>query len=193
MDMLDIAGKFRFQRTIAEAHGFAVIPVAVERLGAVLQSITHLYMQFGHQLTDIGFGIFGVEVKDPLAVFVGGFPVAILQIHERAFEQRRSAVLRGGGFPHDDRFFCCRCGIARLQHLADAANEVLNEADLGHVVGLQNGKRFGEIIGVHVPIAGEQQPVPILLHQRKEPAPFVLYPHSIEVFGSGADNHHDSG
>ena len=101
-------------------------------------------------------GILGVLVQDPLTVFVGAGPIPVFQEHEGPFQQRRCA---GAGRLLDDDLLpglVLGFGLRPVQHLVDAADQVLDKADLGHIVGLEHGQGFGEIVGVHVPITGQQ-------------------------------------
>ena len=100
-------------------------------------------------------------------------------------------VCAAGRLLHYD---CLLHSLFRLvlpQHLLDAPKEVLHEADLRHVVALQNAKLLRQIIGVHVLITWQQQPGAVLLYEREESAPFVLNPYSVEMLCLFAHNHHD--
>lgn len=79
------------------------------------------------------------------------------------------------------------------KHFPDATDQILHEADLGHIVGLQDAELFRQVVGVHILIAGKKQLATILAHHSKEAAPLVLDPDSVEILRLGADGDHDLG
>ena len=68
-----------------------------------------------------------------------------------------------------------------------------SKADLAHILALQGGQLLRQVVGVHIPVAGDQQAAAVILHQRQIPAPFVLHPHGVEIFRLGAHYQHHLG
>ena len=176
------------QPVITKPNGLLEIGAGMERLGAILQCLLLCDLHFRHQLAQIGLSALGIQIQHLFAIFVGTAPVPVLQEHEGTLQQRCNIGSRGGivhhhGFFHDLRLF------VRIQHLGYTTDQVLNKADLRHVIGLQHGQLLRQIIRIHAPVAGQQQLVVILLHHGQEPAPLVFHPNGVQVFRLGA--HHD--
>ena len=68
--------------------------------------------------------------------------------------------------------------------------QVLDEADLPHILRLKHRQLFRDVVGIHIPVAGDQQFLAVFLHQREEAAPLVAHPHRLEVFPLGTDHQH---
>ena len=80
--------------------------------------------------------------------------------------------------------------MIHIQHLFDTAKQILYKANFTHILTLQDSQFIGEVIGIHITVAGDKQTLAILNHQGQIATPFVLYPHSIEVFRLAADDNH---
>ena len=137
-----------------------------------------------------------VHVQNTVIVTLGLSPLSVRQCHLAALEQGvyigpAAALLYDNGLL--DRlmldFFGSVCG----EHLADAADKVLNKADFAHVIAHQHRKLLRQVVWVHVPVAGNEQLSLVLAHHGKKTAPLVLDPDGVEVFSAGANSHHDLG
>ena len=92
-----------------------------------------------------------------------------------------------------DRFGHSLLRLCRVHDLFDAANEILNEADLAHVLTLQHTELLGHIIRIHIAVAGDEQTAAVGAHERKIPAPLVFHPDRVQIFRLRADHNHDLG
>ena len=128
-------------------------------------------------------------IENLLAEIFRAREISVFEEHKGTFQQRRCVavflLLHHNGLP--DSFLCFTC----VKYLIHAAREVLNKADLAHVIRLQYGQRFRQIVRVHIAIAREKELRPILSHQREEAAPFILDPDGIDVFSGGGHDDHD--
>ena len=70
-------------------------------------------------------------------------------------------------------------------------DQILQESDLAHIVGLQHAQLLRQVIGIHVPIAGQKELAAVLLHQRQETAPFVLDPDGVKMRRLRTHRDHD--
>ena len=92
---------------------------------------------------------------------------------------------------YHDRLLDSLLRLACVEHLFDAANQVLHEADLAHVLTLQHAEFFRHIIRVHVAVAGDEQAAAVGAHERQIPAPLVFDPDGVQIFRLRADHDHD--
>ena len=133
----------------------------------------------GEEFAQPRLGALGVHVQHAVKELVRRLPVAIVQRHVAAFEQRVAG--NAARRLHDHRLRRLR-RRALAQQLFHAAHQILHRAQLAHVLPLQVGKFLRHVVGVHALVAGDQ----VLLLPRgdegEEAAPFVLYPHGVEVF-----------
>ena len=161
------------------SQAFALADKGLQRFASLLRQ----------RLAKISLCVAGVIVQHFLKEAVGLGPIAVLQRHASALHQSsRLAAL--AALLHYHSLLYGGLLIA-IQHLFHAADQVLDKADLPHVIGLQYTQLLRQVIGVHIPVAGEQQLGAVLLHQRQEAAPLVLHPHGIEILRLGAHCHHD--
>ena len=87
------------------------------------------------------------------------------------------------------RLFLLR--LVGVEHLVHAANQVLDETNLAHVIAHKHGELFGHIVGIHIAVAGDEELRLIFAHHGKEAAPLVLDPYGVEVLRARADDDHD--
>ena len=78
-----------------------------------------------------------------------------------------------------------------VEHLVHATDQVLDEANLAHVIAHKHGELFGHIVGIHIAVAGDEELRFILAHHGKEAAPLVLDPYGVEIFSARPDDDHD--
>ena len=187
-DGLVPARQLRLQRLVGEAQGLLVMAVGRKGPGLPGQVGLAAHMQLGHQLAQIGAGVLEVQVQRLLAELVRLAPLAVLQSHER---------------PPQQGLHVGRCAIALHHHggrglrglrpgqFADAVDQILHEAQLAHVLGLQVTEFLRQVVGIHVPVGRDEGLVRPGADQRKEAAPLVLHPHGVEVLRLGAQHHHD--
>ena len=90
-----------------------------------------------------------------------------------------------------DRFFRSLLRLCRVDHLFDAADQILHEANLAHVIALQHRQCLRQIIRIHIAVARQKQLAPILFHHGQESAPFVLDPNGVKMLRLRADHDHD--
>ena len=164
--------------------GCAVVPLGPGLDGRLLFA--------GQELAHVGLGHLRVQVQRLLEEISRALPLAVRQGHFAPLDQRGQAGVRhrrgGRGLLHD--YLRLHRRLLRVQHLADASQQILHEADFAHVLALQGRQLVGQVVGIHVPVAGDQQPLAILRHQGQVAAPLVLHPHGIEVLRLAADDHH---
>ena len=189
IDIADAAAQLVGQRVVGKAQGFFVISVPVKGRGAVAQSCLCPDAQLGHQLAEIGAGALRLEVEHLLAVGVGLVPLAVLEEHERPLEQRRAPRLRHG------RLGLRRGGLRRFGcgELLDAADQILHEAQLGHILRLQMRKFVGQVVGVHVAVGRNEHLFRAVFDEREVTAPLVLDPDGVEILRPRAQHDHDLG
>ena len=136
-----------------------------------------------------------VLIQDLLKKFVSLTPLAVLQRHIAALEQRLH-VAAALVMYHDgllDRFFRSLLRLARVDHFFDATDQILHEADLAHIIALQHRQRLRQIIRVHIAVARQEQLAPIFFHHGQEAAPFVFDPDGVKMLRLRADHDHDFG
>ena len=150
-DVGDIVLQRVAKRLVAEPHHLLVVVGLVKRLLLVRQCLLPADVQFRHQLAQIRLRVFGVEVKHLFAVLVGTAPIAVLQEDEGAFQQGRSV---GGSLLYHHGFF--GRGLVGFRQLLDAADQILHEAQLRHILRLQMGKLLWQIVGIHIAVGGDQ-------------------------------------
>ena len=92
-----------------------------------------------------------------------------------------------------DRFGHSLLRLCRVHDLLDAADEILNEADLAHILTLQHTELLGHIIRVHIAVTGDEQTAAVGAHERKVAAPFIFDPDGVQIFRLRADHNHDLG
>ena len=147
----------------------------------------------GEELAHIGLRGLRVQIERLLKERVCLLHLAVRQRHLAPLEQRDQVGIRrrcGSGCG-------LRCRSPRplglpvhVQYLPDAPQQVLHEADSAHVLALQRGQLLGQVVGIHAAVAGDQQALSVLGHQRQVAAPLVFDPHGIEVLRPAADDHH---
>ena len=154
----------------------------------VLQILLFANLQLRHQLAQPGARVLRLEVQRLFAELVRLGKIAVLQRHECPPHQRRSAGRRGG-----HRLLYDGLGFRRFlrRQLLDAANQILHESQLAHILRLQMGELLWQVVGVHVAVGGHQHLVRTVFDQRQVAAPLVLHPHSVEVPRLRAQHHHD--
>ncbi len=149
--------------------------------------IRHFF--FGEELSDIRFGAFRVKIQRFFEKAVRLSPIMILQRHVAALYLlvRRCvpAVL------NDNGLFDALLRLAVGKELLYAADEILHEAELGHVLRHQMRKLLRQIVGVHIAICGDERFLRAVLNKREIAAPFVFDPYGVEVFRLRAENDHD--
>ena len=87
------------------------------------------------------------------------------------------------------RFFFL--GLIGIENFVHAADQVLDEANLAHVVAHQHSELFGHVVGIHITVAGDEELRLVLAHHGKEAAPLVLDPYGVEVLRARTDDDHD--
>ena len=133
-------------------------------------------------------GVFGVEVKNLFTVLVGTAPIAVLQEDEGSFQQGRGV---GGRLLYHHRF--ADGGSVAFRQLLNAADQILHEAQLGHILRLQMGKLLRKVVGVHIAVGGDQHFLRTTPDQRQIAAPLVFHPNGVEVLRLRTQHHHDLG
>ena len=145
------------------------------------------------KLAHIRFGVLRVKVQCLFKELIGLSPLVIDERHVAALNQSGQVRIhhrrggRGGLLDNNLRLFGL---LLRAQHLLNAAQQILHEADFAHILALQVGKLLRQIIRIHAAIAGNQQTLAVIFHQREIAAPFVLDPDGVEIFRLAADDHH---
>ena len=167
------------------------LPVAAH-VHAVIQRAKVAFLataRFSAHLAHVGFGALRVNVQHAVVVFARTRGVAVLQEQRGTLEQARHA--RRIGF-HRRSLHAHPLRRARrlLHHLLHPAQQVLHEADFAHVLTLQHRQFFRQVVRIHIPIARNQQPLVVVLHQRQIAAPLVFHPHGVKVLRTAADNDH---
>ena len=148
---------------------------------------------FRQELAHVRFGVLRVKVQCLFKELIGLSPLVIDERHVAALNQSGQVRIhhrrggRGRLLDNNLRLFGL---LLRAQHLLNAAQQILHEADFAHILALQVGKLLRQIIRVHAAIAGNQQTLAVIFHQREIAAPFVLDPDSVEIFRLAADDHH---
>ena len=168
-----------------------LLPVAAH-VHAVIQRAKVAFLaaaRFGAHLAHVGLGALRVNVQHAVVVFARTRGVAVLQEQRGTLEQARHA--RRIGF-HRRSLHAHHLRRARrlLHHLLHPAQQVLHEADFAHVLTLQHRQFFRQVVRIHIPIARNQQPLVVMLHQRQIAAPLVFHPHGVKVLRTAADNDH---
>ena len=168
-----------------------LLPVAAH-VHAVIQRAKVAFLaaaRFSAHLAHVGFGALRVNVQHAVVVFARTRGVAVLQEQRGTLEQARHA--RRIGF-HRRSLHAHPLRRARrlLHHLLNPAQQVLHEADFAHVLTLQHRQFFRQVVRIHIPIARNQQPLVVVLHQRQIAAPLVFHPHGVEVLRTAADDDH---
>ena len=191
IDIRDHPPQLPCQLLIREAQGFGIVRVPVEWLRLILQLLLPGHMQRRHQLAHIRPGVLRGNVQHALAVLVRALPVPVLQEQGNAAQQglRGGGGGLGGGGDRGDRGGGGGL-LLRAHHLPDAAHQILHKADAAHVIALQHRQLVGHVVGIHVPVAGDQQTAAVVLHQRVEAAPLVAHPHGVQVLGLRSHHHH---
>ncbi len=144
-------------------------------------------LSLGQHLSPIGLCALGVHIQCLFKKIISLFPLLILQGYLATLK------LNGNFIPF------LRLGILFLllficvQNLGYAPDQILNKADFTHIIRLENRKLFRQIVRIHIPVTGYQQPFPVLLHQSQITAPFIFYPCRIEIFRSCPHYQHNSG
>ena len=168
-----------------------LLPVAAH-VHAVIQRAKVAFLaaaRFSAHLAHVGLGALRVDVQHAVVVFARTRGVAVLQEQRGTLEQARHA--RRIGF-HRRSLHAHPLRRARrlLHHLLHPAQQILHEADFAHVLTLQHRQFFRQVVRIHIPIARNQQPLVVVLHQRQIAAPLVFHPHGVKVLRLAADNDH---
>ena len=143
-------------------------------------------------LRRVGRSVFGINIQHTLDILLRAVKIAVLHEQVCALHQAvnpRCHAARGGLYHLPNRPGCFRL-IARIHHLLHPAQQVLHEADFAHVLTLQHRQFFRQVVRIHIPIARNQQPLVVVLHQRQIAAPLVFHPHGVKVLRTAADNDH---
>ena len=186
--VIHITCKGGFQLFIGKTPNLLIVVPAVKRILAVFKIALLAATQFCHELTEIGFGAFGVDIQHFFAVFVGRIPVAVLQEHKCTFQKRRSIGISTA----DYRFFDNGCfWRVCLSNLLNAADEILHKTEFRHILRLQMRKFLRQVIRIHVAVCGNENLLGSVFNKRKITAPFIFHPYGIEVFLSCAEHDHD--
>ena len=90
-----------------------------------------------------------------------------------------------------DRFLGSLLRLARVDHFFDAADQILHEADLAHIIALQHRQCLRQVVRVHIAVARQKQLASVLFHHGQESAPFVLDPNGVKMLRLRADHDHD--
>ena len=189
IDVLNIAAHFVFKSFIAETQYFDIIPAVIKRLCTVRQLLAVSHLQFHHQFTEICVGVFRINIQYFFAINVGVLPLSVLKKKKNSFQKRS------------------RCGIASVYHhrflydggrsicgndFLDAADKILHKAELRHILRLQMRKFLRQVVGIHIPVGGDQYLFAAgMLHKCEIAAPLVLYPHSVEMLRLRTEHDHD--
>ena len=178
---------------VCKAEGFLPVRVVfilegrISQTGFLADAECHAY------LCCIGRCKLGINVQYAIQVFCGTVKIAVL--HEQIGALHQAADTRcntssGVGLHH----LLHHLGLLRLlvgiKYLLDAAEQILHETDLAHVLALEGGQLLRQVVGIHAAIARDQQALPVLCHQGQVAAPLVLHPHGVEVLRPAADDHH---
>ena len=157
----------------------------------------HGFIQSGHpQLTQkfpfIGLRILRILIQRPVKISGSLGKVPILQVNFAPLEQRRriAALHLLHHRLMDHRLMHRLVLAAQLHH---APGQILQPAQLAHVLGLQIAEFLGNIVGINALVAGDQRLLPVRFHHVQEPAPFVFHPHRIKIFIIRADGQHHPG
>ena len=190
VDVGDMADEGVGQRRVTEAHSLLEAAAAVKGLGAVGEPGLLSDVQLRHQLSEIRLRVSRIGIQNPLTIFICTLPVAVLQKHKGAIQQCRQICIAAA---HDHTLLDRRLGRVRLRDLLDAADQVLHEAELRHILFLQMGKLVRQIIGVHVAVGGDERLFRAVFDECKIAAPLILHPHGVEILRPRAQHHHDLG
>ena len=201
--LLDVFPGFRcialvdsFLLRVGESQGF--LPVGIVFIQERRFSQTGLCSNSERRayLGRVGLGILGVQVQDTVDILRRALKVAVLHEQAGALHQADGSRSSEGGRGALDRLLYhpgrlrLFLGIENLPHTAD---QVLHKADLAHVLALQAAQLVRQVIGIHIPVAGDQQPLAVVRHQNQIAAPLVLHPHRIEILRLRANDHHHPG
>ena len=186
--MRDIAAHFGFQFLVAETENLSIILLIIKRFGAISKLLAVSYLQIGHQFTEVSDCVPGIDIEYLFTINVGILPFAVLQEKKNSFQKRSYICIAPGA----DRFLNCLLRFVRFSDLLYAADQILHEAEPGHVLRLQMGKLFRQIVRIHITVGRNQDFLPVaLFDQRQKTAPLVLDPDSIEILRFGPKYYHD--
>ena len=184
-----ISAHFGLELLVAEAQYLSIVLSAVKRLGAIRQLPAGPHLQVCHQLAEISLRVPRVDIENFFAIDVCVLPFAVFKEKERSFKKRGNVSVSRAD---DNGFFDSRLRFIRLGNLLDAADKILHEAELRHVLCLQMRKLFRKIVGIHIAVSGDQHLLAAaLLDERKVAAPFVLDPYRLEMLWLRAEYYHD--
>ena len=128
-------GDIALQRTakclVAEADDFSEIIAVIKRFITIGKLLLFSDPQIRHQLSQIRLRALWIDIQHLFAILVGIAPIAVLQEDEGAFQQGRGV---GGSLLYHHGFF--GRGLVGFRQLLDATDQVLHEAQLGHILRL---------------------------------------------------------
>ena len=195
--------RFQIARHSVTLHGSVyagfVRLLRCQTLGGCLtcpaQPLLHIILQgflpvSRHELSHIRLGTFGIQIQDLFKEAVRFLPFSVLQRHIAPLQQR-GRVGAAGVLLHDHSLLHRFRLFVGIEHLAYTVDQILQEADLAHIVGLQHAQLLRQVIGIHVPIAGQKELAAVLLHQRQETAPLVLDPDGVKMRRLRTHRDHD--
>ena len=188
--MVNITSQGRGKSIIAEADCFLIVVAAVKGLFAVGKVSLPVYPQLRHQFSDISLRVFRVLIENLFTEVVSSAPLPVLKEHKGAFQQRCNI----GCAPDNDRLLHSCLWLVRTCDFLDATYQILHKTELGHILRLQVGKLFRQIVRIHVPKCGNQDFFPATrLHKRQIPTPLVFHPDGVEVLRFCTEHNHDLG
>ena len=190
VDMGDIAFQCFNQLRLGKAQNFIIVAAAVKRLSAILQVLHAARTALRHELAEIRPRVLRILIQHLFAVFVRLAPVAVLEEHESSLQKRIYVYIAADS----NRLFDLRLGRAGRNNLLNAADKILHEAELRHILRLQVRKLLRQVVGIHVLICGNEHLFAVaVLDERKISRPLVFHPHGVEILGLCAEHYHDLG
>ena len=148
--------KLCFKFITSKLQCLLIIPATVKR-SPFFQIVAFFDFQLRHQLAEICLCVFGVDIKRFFAVFVRTAPVAVLKEYKRALYKGICRRVAGGNGRGGLSFWSSRLRLVLDNDLLDTPHNVIDKADLAHVLRLQVGKLLRKLVGVHVLVAGNEQ------------------------------------
>ena len=135
-------------------------------------------------------GVLRIDVQHFLAIVIRFVPIAVLQKQESAL-QKRSCI--GIAVSNDSLLYDRSFWRVRFCQFLDSTDQILHKAELGHILRLKVRKLLRQIVGIHISVSRDQHLLGSVFDQRQIPAPFILDPYSVKVFGFCTENDHDLG
>ena len=177
-------------------HGIGKIPVLRQQFRTHLQFIDIVALCLYQQMAQICLSVVRIVVQDTLRIFLRLAPVTILAEVEHTGLEIVQVRLAGRR---------CRCllryrllFIAAAQKFLDAADQVLDKAQLVHIHRLQVCEFFRQIVGIHIPVSWDQSTLTdtvlflFILDQRQITVPFISNPGRFKVFFLRTEHDHNS-